>query len=92
MLGPPVSQCYDSDHNLVAYHMCAVKYYTCRGAALVDKVTLRHNNCDLFYTYTIFRNKERLGFCHYPWEREAVEALDCVYFECSLLELQCSLV
>lgn len=91
VLGPPVSQCYDCDRNLVAYHTCAAKYYTCRGAAVVDKVTLRCNNCDLFYNYAMFGNKERLGFRHYPFEREAVEASDCVYFERSLLELQCSL-
>jgi len=27
VLGSPVSQCYDCDRNLVAYHKCAAKYY-----------------------------------------------------------------
>lgn len=90
MLGPPVCQCYECDRNLVAYHTCAAKYYTCRGATVVDKVTLRCTNCDLFHNYAMFGNK-KIGFRHYPIKREAVEASDCVYFEHSLLELQCSL-
>ena len=57
----------------------------------MDKVTLRCSN-DLFYNYAMFGNKEGLGFRHYPFEREAVEASDYVYFEHSFLELQYSLV
>ena len=91
MLGPPVNRCYDCENNLVAYHTCTVKYYTCKGATVVDKITLRCTHCDLLYNYSMFGNKEMLGFRHYPNQREAVEASDCVYFERGLLKLQCSL-
>ena len=41
--------------------------------------------------YAQYSNKPVRGFRHYPAERPAVEASDTTYFDCHLLEFQCSL-
>ena len=38
-----------------------------------------------------FGNKHKLGFRHYPIQRDFVEASDMAYIDRNLLEFQCSL-
>ena len=40
ILAPPVHCCYECNQELVAYHSCKVRYFTCTGAVDATKVTL----------------------------------------------------
>ncbi len=91
VLGPPLSSCYDCGNNLVANHSTTVKVYNLTGFSKATKVTLCCKSCKLSYNYANFGNKRELGFRLYPNRRKYVEASDTVYFERSVLNLQCSL-
>ena len=91
ILAPPVHCCYECSQDLVAYHSCKVRYFTCTGAVDATKVTLRCVNCCLQYNYSQFGNKHGIGFQYYPVTRPAVEITDGQLMEKSLLEFQCCL-
>ena len=77
--------------DLVAYHTCNAKYYSCNNAYIVKKYTLRCVKCNLLYNYSQYGDKHQTGFRYYSQERWAVEITDTVYFDRILLEWQCSL-
>ncbi len=63
VLAPPVSECYICEKRLVAYHTCSVKYFSTAGVKVVDKVTLRCLECDLFYNFAQYGNKTEVSYC-----------------------------
>ena len=91
ILAPPVGQCYDCDGSLVSNHSTQVKCYTTSGAKFATKITLRCRKCCITYNYAHFGNKDELGFRHYPVAQPYVEVSDTIYFDRTVLELQCSL-
>ena len=91
ILAPPVHYCYECSEELVAYHSCKVRYFTCTGAIDPTKVTLRCIRCCLQYNYSQFGNKHGVGFRYYPETRPAVEITDGQLMERGLLEFQCCL-
>ena len=91
ILAPPVRCCYECNQELVAYHSCKVRYFTCTGAVDATKVTLRCVHCRLHYNYAQFGNKHDRGFQYYPVSRPAVECTDGQIMERRLLEFQCCL-
>ena len=91
VLAPPVQTCVECRANLVAYHTCNAKYYTCSNACHVKKYTLRCTKCNLLYNYAQYGDKHEKGFRYYFQQRQAVEVTDTVYFDRLLLEWQCSL-
>ena len=91
ILAPPVHCCYECNRELVAYHSCNVRYFTCTGAIDATKVTLRSIHCCLHFNYAQFGNKHDQGFQYYPVSRPAVECTDGQFMERRLLEFQCCL-
>lgn len=91
ILAPPVGQCYDCDGSLVSNHSTQVKCYTTSGAKFATKITLHCRKCCITYNYAHFGNKNELGFRHYPVAQPYVEVSDTIYFDRTVLELQCSL-
>ena len=91
LLAPPTQICLECGMDLAFYHFCKVKHYSFEGVTTMDKLPLRCTQCGLLYNYAQYGNKHSLGFRHYELPRENVEVNDCVYFDCKLLEFQCSL-
>ena len=71
---------------------CMIKYYTCEGVHLGEKITLRCTACHVNYNYTNYGEKHGAGFQYYTERRPTVKVSDTIYFDWGLLELQCSLV
>ena len=74
ILAPPVRCCYECNQELVAYHSCKVRYFTCTGAVDATKVTVRCVYIVGFYAQ--FGNKHDGSFQYYPVSRPAVECTD----------------
>ena len=91
VIAPGVDECIQCGSNLVSYHSCGVTCYTLHGPTKFTKVSLRCQGCGILYNYSKFGNKHETGFRFYPNQREYVEVSDTVFFERSLLELQCCL-
>lgn len=91
VLAPPVNTCYECYERLVANHRCQVRFYSPTGVSSAEKITLRCTTCSLFYNYAQYGNKRVRGFRYYSEERAVVEVSDTTFFDCCLLELQCSL-
>lgn len=91
VFAPPVGCCLKCSQELVAYHSCKVRYFTCTGAVEATKVTLRCVPCRLLYNYSQFGDKHNDGFRYYPVARPAVEITDGQLIDRNLLEFQCCL-
>ena len=90
VLAPPSRQCLKCDRQLTSYHSCKVKTFSCTGAEMATKYTLRCQPCGLLYNYSQYGTKQG-GFQYYPTARPFVEATDSVLVSKRLQEFQCNL-
>ena len=58
VFAPPSRQCLECDRQLTSYHSCKVKTFSCNGAEMATKYTLRCQPCGLLYNYSQYGTKQ----------------------------------